>query len=525
LKISQKILLGYFLVLAVFVVTGIMSITNMHKMQRSYADLIDHHVYLVSETKDFLAAFEYEALMMRTYFITGQAEWEEEYRAQYQKGQEILGGIEKKISSDEEMAMFKNLSGTVRAYHENYAHPMMDIRNRSDLTEQQKLEAITRLTLEQRGTVRGIIRTGQEFVAHQQKLLDQAVQVNAMWVVQVNTTTTMMVITALVLVLGAALYIARLIAGPVTLLEQEAKRIAEGDLTTRALPATSGDEVGSLVRSFGTMTGKLRNLAEKMQNSAGLVTTYTRELKSSTRNAAEAANATSGKVSQLAETMRNMLEDSCAVVAAMDRAAANLAGVEKTAEKFLQKMGDSAAVRTRASEAVKDMEERLRNVGDVIQFITLIADQASLLAQKAVTEVAYATEGENTFLALADEIQKRSKEASNAAKGITGLIENVYRHARLAVASLEEDHTVILEGYSSAKEASASVKEVLHELQGLTGRAQDVAAATEQLSKHIYGVISAADEQAALAQGFAAAAGALNHVAGELQSTVATLKL
>ncbi|MCL6635570.1 MAG: methyl-accepting chemotaxis protein [Peptococcaceae bacterium] len=525
MKISQKIMAGYFLVLLVFVVTGAAGIANMHRMQRSYADLVDRRVYLAGETKAYLMAFEYEALMMRTYFLTGREEWAQEYRDQAQRGEEILERIKGRITSEEEMALFENLSKTVKAYNENYARPMMSIRGRSDLTEQQKLAEITRLTLEQKGTVRGIIHLGEEFVAYQQKLLDEAVQANAGWVVRVTTATTAMFVLALVLGLAAALYIARVIAGPVRQLEQEAKRIADGDLTPRELPASSRDEVGSLVRSFSKMTEKLRTLAERMQNSANLVATYSRELQSSTQNAAEAANATSGRVSQLMETMRNMLDDYRALVEASDRAAARLAGVEETAEKFLRQLEASGAVRTRAGEAVKDLEERLQNVGEIIQFITLIADQASLLAQKAVTEVAYVSEEGNNFIALADEIQKRAREASGAAKGIGGLIENVHRHARQAVASLEEDQAVVMEGYSSAREAAASVKEILSELQALARRVQDVAAATGQLEEYIRGVAKAADEQTALVEGFAVAAGTLNHVAGELQSTVATLKL
>lgn len=525
MKIRQKILIGYFIVLVAFVTTGVIGITNMYRMQRSYADLIDHRVYLVGETKDYLTAFEYEALMMRTYFLTGKEEWAQEYRDQSQEGEKILERIQKKLSSEDERAIFEKLSKTVKAYNVNYAGPMMNIRGRNDLSEKQKVEEIVRLTLEQKGTVRGIIHLGEEFVAYQQKLLDEAVQSNAIWVLRVTTTTTFLAIMALVLGVAAAMYISRVIAEPVKRLELEANRIAEGDLSLRELPAMSGDEVGNLVRSFGKMTEKLRHLAERMQYSANLIATYTRELQSNTQNAAEAANVTSGRMSQLSETMRSMVDGSRAVVEASGRAAANLAKLEKTADKFLHKMESSGAVTTRASNDVKDLEERLQNVGEIIQFITNIADQASLLAQKAVTEVAYVTEEGGSFIALADEIQKRAKDASGAAKSITGLIENVHRHARQAVTSLEEDHTIIMEGYSAAKEASGSIKDILKELQFLAKQVQEVAGATQQVSECIHNVTQASEEQSALVEGFAVATGTLNHVAGELQSTVAALKL
>ena len=48
-------------------------------------------------------------------------------------------------------------------------------------------------------------------------------------------------------------------------------------------------------------------------------------------------------------------------------------------------------------------------VGEILLFISLIADQASLLAPKAVTEAAANNNaGGSNFSALADEIQKRA---------------------------------------------------------------------------------------------------------------------
>lgn len=525
LKIRQKILIGYFIVLVAFVATGIIGITSMQKMQDSYAEMISQRVSLVNETKDFLTNFEYEALMMRTYFLTGKEEWAQEYRDHARLSQEILESIREKLASAEEIAAFEKLAGTVDAYNKNYARPLMEFRGRSDLSEQQKLAEITRLTLEQRGTVRGVIRLGEEIVSYQQSLLDEAVRSNAQLARDVTGTTTVMAVVALVLALFAAMYISRVIAEPVKELEIEAQRIAAGDLTPRELPPMGGDEVGSLVRSFGKMTEKLRSLAERMQHSASLISTYTQELQASTRNAAEAANVTSGRMSQLSEVMRTMVEGSHSLAQATDRAAASLSQVERTGEKFLFKMESSAAVTIRASNDVKDLEERLQNIGEVILFITNIADQASLLAQKAVTEVAYVTEEGNTFISLADEIQKRAKDASGAAKSIAGLVENVQRHARLAADSLEEDHKIILEGHSSAKETIASIKTALKELQALAVQVNEAAGVTEQVALSISNVTQASEEQAALVEGFAVATGTLSHIAGEMKSTVATLKL
>jgi methyl-accepting chemotaxis protein len=525
LKIRQKILTGYLGVLVVFFIIGTIGIVNMQKIQHSYAEMIDSRVYLAGETRDFLTAYEYEALMMRTYFLTGQEEWAIEYREQAIKADETLAGIEKSLTTAEERNLFEKLSRSVNNYHSTYAEPMMAIRSRSDLTEQQKTNEIARLTVEQKGSVRNIIHLGEDFVNYQQTLLDDAVSANAAWVKQVTLTTTALWILAVLIGMGAALYISRIIAEPLKRLEQEALLIAVGDLSPRELEARSKDEVGSLTRSFSSMVEKLRNQAERTRYSANLIATYTSELQSSTQNAAEAANATAAKMSRLSETMRKLADGATAIIGASDQAAANLSRAEEASGKFLKQMEAGCAVVSRAGQSVRELQSKLTEVGGIIQFISMIADQADMLSKKAKTEAAYATEEGNTFVNLAAEIQNRSHAAAVATRGITAVIENVQVSARETVSSLEQDQAVVNEGYSVVRETASDLKLIAGDLQSIAAQVKEVADFTRQVSEGVRIVTIASEEQTALVEGFAAATGTLNHVAGELQSTVTSLKL
>ncbi|MCL6638385.1 MAG: methyl-accepting chemotaxis protein [Firmicutes bacterium] len=525
MKIRQKIITGYLGMLILFLITGSVSLVNMQKIQRSYAGLIDQRVYLAAATRDFLIAFEYEALMMRTYFLTGREEWAVEYRDQAKKADQILADIERSLSTGEERLLFERLANSVTNYNAAYAEPMMAVRGRSDLSEQQKLDEIVRLTLEQKGSVRGIIRLGDDFVNYQQRLLDEAVATNDAWVRQTRAATAGLGAVAVLLGLAAALYISRVIADPLKRLEQEAILIAGGDLTPRGLEARSRDEVGNLIRSFGAMVEKLRTLAERMRHSANLIATYTREMQSSTQNAAVAANATAAKMSQLSETTRKMNESAGKVIGASDRAAASLTRAEEASARFLKQMETGCAVVSRAGQAVRELEAKLTDAGEIIQFISMIADQASMLAKKAVTEVAYAAGEGSTFSDLAAEIQKRAQEAAAATRSITSVIENVQANAKQAVSSLEEDQEVVSGGYSVARETAAALKLLVSDLQSLTAQVKEVADLTRQVSEGVRVVTISSEEQTALVEGFAAATGTLSHVAGELQSTVAALKL
>lgn len=323
------------------------------------------------------------------------------------------------------------------------------------------------------------------------------------------------------------LYVSHLVTAPVKRLEQKVKRIAQGDLTASEMCEleTSKDEVGNLIRSFCNMIDKLRQLAEKMRRSADLVAAYTRELQDNIQNAAGTANATAAKMIYLSETMKKMEDGAGAVAKASEKAVDSLSTAETTSEKFLKQMESSSVVMTRAGESVRELESYVEKVSDIIQFIALIADQASLLAQKAVTEMAYNAEAGSNFSALAAEIQKRAQDAASATRGISSLFEKAQKHAHQASITLEKDQQVVLEGYNAARGASQSVKSIIFDLQDLTKVAKEVIASMQQVSEGIIGVNTAAGEQMALVTGFTEVAGTLDEVVAEMQETLMTLKI
>lgn len=525
MRIRQKILAGYLIVLLILFITLAVALTNMRNIQRTYAGLIEQRVSLAGETRDFLMSYEYEALMMRTYFLTGKDEYAQEYAAQAAKAGEILQGIEERLQTGEEKELFAQLSNSVHTYNKSYAGPMMAVRGRTDMSEQQKMDEIVRMTLEQKGTVRGVIRLGEDFVTYQQKLLDDTVRASEAWVKRVTLITALMGLLSLLFSIAAAYYTGRLISDPLKALEREANLIASGDLTPRKPVAGTRDEIGSLTRSFNEMQEKLRDLAERMHYSANLVATYTRELQNSTCTASEAANATSAKMSQLSQTMRRMVDGTAAAISASDRTLASLSRAEETSEKFSRQMETSLAVVNRAGRAVRELEETLLNVGGVIDFISQVADQANLLARKAIAEVTNTSSRGNAFLSLAAEIQKRAQEAANATRDITNVIVKAQANTRQAIDSLEEDQSTITGTYNAAREASAALKTIVSDLKEMAGQVQEMVDFARQVSDSVHSVTDASEKQTGLVEGFAVATATLNHVAGELQSTVASLKL
>lgn len=341
------------------------------------------------------------------------------------------------------------------------------------------------------------------------------------------------------------IYISNRITDTVKRLEIEADRIARGDFTAIDLETSSKDELGSLIRSFVNMADRLRGLGERMRSSVANVAQYTNELQGSVKKAADTSNAAVVKMSQLSGTVGKIEANSEAVIKASEKTVVSLARAEETSEKFLKQMKSSSVAMLRTSESVKELESHLEKIGDIIQFIALIADQANLLAQKAVTEMKSfiannsksktkkemagaaetIAEDESNFTALAAEIQKRSQDAATATKGIYSLFEKALQHARQASISLEEDQQIVSEGYSAASEASQSVKSLLTDLKDMIVTIKEIISFSQQVTDGINSVNQATGEQTALVERFTTAAKTLDEVVSQMQEAISELKI
>jgi methyl-accepting chemotaxis protein len=341
------------------------------------------------------------------------------------------------------------------------------------------------------------------------------------------------------------IYITNRITDTVKRLEIQADRIASGDFTAIDLETTSKDEIGNLMRSFVNMVDKLRDLVERTSRSVGNVAEYTGQLQESIKKSADTSNAAMEKMNKLSGTVGKMETASDAVIKASERTVISLSKAEETSEKFLKQMKSSSVAMLRTSESVRELESHLEKIGDIIQFIALIADQANLLAQKAVTEmknfvainskaktpkeITGAAETiakeESNFTALATEIQNRSHDAAAATKGIYTLFEKALQHARQASMSLEQDQQTVAEGYSAASEASQIVKSLVSDLQNMITLVKEIISFSQQVTDGINSVNKATSEQTALVDGFTTAAKTLDEVVSEMQETISNLKI
>lgn len=322
-----------------------------------------------------------------------------------------------------------------------------------------------------------------------------------------------------------SILISNRISNPVKLLEEEANRIARGDLSLSNLVTDTRDEVGSLMRSFVNMIIKLRDLAEKTLYSTKLIATYTRDLVQNTEEAAETAETVKVKMEQAAETMQKLEADTEHIVATSKKASDNLAEAESSSGRFLDSMEKSKEAMFVAHDVIRELESQVEKVGSVIQVVSILADQAGQLAQKAAKEAKNFCTPESDFSDLATEIQTRAADAAGTTQEITELFRTVRDQARQASGALEDHRQVILKGITVARMSYKSLTTTIGDLQKLADLTKGVLTDSKALVDGVRSINAEVEAQTALVGRFTEAAGTLEQVVGELQETLNMLKV
>ncbi|TFW15864.1 methyl-accepting chemotaxis protein [Duganella callida] len=288
-----------------------------------------------------------------------------------------------------------------------------------------------------------------------------------------------------------------------------ANRIAANDLSAPVL-VRDGDET-SLLHAMHTMQhnlvgtiGQIRGSAVTIATASSQIASGNLDLSARTETQASSLEETAASMEQLTQAVRQNAEN-----------AHRANDLVQTTAQVAQQGGEVIARVIRTMDEISSASGR---VVDIITVIDGIAFQTNILALNAAVEAARAGEQGRGFAVVASEVRNLAQRSADAAREVKRLIDN-------SVASIAAGQSLVGQAGSTMEQVVDSVSRVTAIMAAISEASREQSTGIGHVNQAITEMDAVTQQNAALVEQAAAAAGSMREQASHLTGCVGLFRL
>ncbi len=288
----------------------------------------------------------------------------------------------------------------------------------------------------------------------------------------------------------------KLILKPIAKMSAFSDELSNGNLNIQ-IDIDTHDELGSLASKFNSFIKKIEQIIVQIRSGAEELLTASNEVSNSSQMISDGAQQQSASFEELASSVQTNAQH-----------ASQANEMAQTTAKEADSAGQGME---HTIEAMNEIEKSSRQVTDAVSLITDIADQTNLLALNAAIEAARAGEHGKGFAVVADEVRKLAERSAASAKEIAELIGQSTKQVN--------------DGVTLSKKAGQSLKDIVANVGKVAEQLQSISTATQEQASTMEENTSITETNASASEQLAASAQKMSEQAQVLQSLVEQFKV
>ena len=256
------------------------------------------------------------------------------------------------------------------------------------------------------------------------------------------------------------------------------------------------DDIGRIAESFNNLLSNFTDLLHTLDDISERSFSTSRKLTDATRRTSQSMSEVSATIQELTSTtqeMNNNMEQISEGAQEIDELAQDGLTQMEDMEEEMSMIMDTA---DKAGSKIKNLNDSMSEIEEIVEVISNIAKQTNLLALNAAIEAARAGDKGRGFAVVADEIRTLSQDTQDALEKISNLVENLTQETSRTVDIIESNNEQIKTGEKVLEKTSIQFTTITKNIQQIVDSINQTTEASRQLSQGSQEIATSTEDQA-----------------------------